>query len=64
MHKEIGQFNCVVCGKPFEFEAKYCCDGNACGCYGLPIDPPICSDECYEKAGYYKAARTTKEDKT
>jgi len=37
---------CVVCGKPADEASQFCCDGRDCGCMGLPIDPPLCSDEC------------------
>jgi len=33
-----------------EIEAQMCCsdrDGS-CGCRGLPVDPPFCSEECYK----------------
>jgi len=36
--------SCVVCGYEADFE--YCCSGIDCGCYGMPIKPPICSEEC------------------
>lgn len=39
--------NCEICGA--EIEITMCCDGHNCGCMGLPIDPPVCSDECLEK---------------
>lgn len=32
-----------------EIEVKMCCSGYECGCMGMPIDPPVCSDECFEK---------------
>ena len=31
-----------------EIEVQTCCSGRDCGCMGQPIDPPICSDNCYE----------------
>lgn len=37
---------CLICQN--EIEVQMCCSGRDCGCMGLPIDPPICSDECYE----------------
>lgn len=41
---------CVVCEKPVkDYEPVYCCDGHMCGCQGLPIEPPLCSDECEDK---------------
>jgi hypothetical protein len=38
---------CEICG--IEIEVKICCNGSQCGCMGLPIDPPVCSEECYNK---------------
>lgn len=32
-----------------EIEVQVCCsdyDGS-CGCRGLPVDPPFCSEKCY-----------------
>jgi len=40
---------CIICQTPFEFDPVYCCSGEDCGCQGKPIDPPVCSNECYEK---------------
>ena len=36
---------CENCGK--RIEVRMCCSGRECGCMGLPIDPPVCSDVCY-----------------
>lgn len=44
MSKEKGF--CEVCGT--EIEVTMCCNGHMCGCYGLPVDPPVCSSECYD----------------
>jgi len=38
---------CEICKT--EIEIKYCCSGHECGCMGLPIDPPVCSDKCYNE---------------
>jgi len=38
---------CEICGK--EIEIQRCCDGYMCGCMGMPIEPPVCSEECMEK---------------
>lgn len=38
---------CDVCGK--EIVLQYCCTAFDCGCMGKPIDPPVCSNECYDK---------------
>lgn len=45
MSKEKGF--CDVCS--FEIEVNLCCSGHECGCMGLPTEPPICSEECYDK---------------
>lgn len=42
-------YTCLVCGGPLGYEPEFCCNGSECGCYGQPIDPPICSQECWEK---------------
>ena len=39
--------NCEICDN--EIEIRLCCSGFECGCMGLPIDPPVCSNECYDK---------------
>jgi hypothetical protein len=40
---------CMVCDKEFEGEEpKMCCSGRDCGCMGMPIDPVVCSEECYD----------------
>jgi len=41
---------CIVCHKPVpEYVPQYCCNGQDCLCKGLPIEPPICSDKCWDK---------------
>ena len=37
---------CDVCGT--EIEVNMCCSGHECGCMGLPTEPPICSEKCYD----------------
>lgn len=44
MRKEIGF--CDVCGT--EIEVELCCSAFDCGCMGLPINPPVCSEKCYD----------------
>lgn len=39
--------HCVICDE--EIEITMCCSGRDCGCLGMPIDPPVCSNECYEE---------------
>lgn len=38
---------CEICGT--EIEVKICCNLFDCGCMGLPVEPPVCSNECYDK---------------
>lgn len=39
---------CEVCGTSFLGpEPQRCCDGRDCTCLGLPMDPIVCSEECY-----------------
>jgi len=48
--KRLVRLNCQICDKEFYSEpSKTCCNGGDCGCMGLPIDPIVCSDECYQK---------------
>ena len=40
---------CIVCGKEMpDYEPKMCCDSFDCGCGGLPVEPAICSERCYD----------------
>jgi len=46
-----------MCGT--EIEVTMCCGGFQCGCQGLPTEPPVCSERCYNefmkpKEGVYK----------
>lgn len=38
---------CQICDTPIEIHL--CCTGRDCGCVGLPTEPPVCSNECFEK---------------
>ena len=40
-------YRCMHCDKEVEGVITYCCNQSDCGCMGLPVDPPVCSD-CYE----------------
>lgn len=41
---------CLVCEKPVPgFEYEYCCNSFDCGCGGRPIEPCVCSTECWNK---------------
>lgn len=53
---------CIVCGQPFRGEEpKMCCDGRECGCMGLPIDPVVCSEWCYQHGFKPLTKGTTRE---
>lgn len=39
---------CIICGKELNYEPQRCCSGRDCGCGGGPIDPPVCSEECFD----------------
>lgn len=44
------KLECMVCGKEFlGLKPQICCYAFDCGCRGLPIDPIICSSECWDK---------------
>lgn len=41
---------CRMCDKPVpDYKPEYCCSGHECTCLGLPNEPPICSNECWDK---------------
>lgn len=48
IHVDIDQNNmkgnCTICGE--EIEIQMCCSGQGCGCMGLPVEMPVCSEEC------------------
>ncbi len=47
--EQIGD-NCMVCGVNVpDYVPEYCCGGHECNCRAMPIEPPICSDVCWEK---------------
>lgn len=38
---------CMVCGDALiDYDPRWCCGGEDCGCCGFPIDPPVCSYWC------------------
>lgn len=46
--KEV-ELTCIVCNKEFYGpEPEMCCSGRDCGCNGQPIEPVVCSAECYD----------------
>jgi hypothetical protein len=56
--KKLIELTCMGCGETFMgVEPKMCCSGRDCGCMGMPIEPVICSEECY-----YKLPGVTKPD--
>lgn len=43
------QDKCINCSAPVEnYEPEYCCDGRECGCFGRPIEPPLC-EKCWDE---------------
>lgn len=41
---------CIVCGTPMsDYKPEYCCNGSDCGCRGMPIEPPVCSKDCFDR---------------
>ena len=41
---------CIICGTPVpDYKPEYCCPGHDCGCMGLPMEPPICSQEYWDE---------------
>lgn len=41
---------CAICDKAVpDYKPQICCNAFDCGCQGKPVDPPICSNECWEK---------------
>lgn len=38
--------SCAMCDT--EIEVQMCCSGYMCGCQGMPVDPPVCSNKCYD----------------
>lgn len=40
-------WTCENCNSPLDFEPQMCCSGADCGCRGMPVDPMVCSIDCY-----------------
>ncbi len=49
---------CKICEA--EIEVRICCNAFDCGCMGQPVDPPVCSNECYDKLMGDKQLEETK----
>jgi hypothetical protein len=39
---------CMVCEKELDYIPQMCCNAFDCGCQGKPVEPPVCSQECYD----------------
>ena len=47
---KLNKQTCEVCGQTYlGDDPKMCCNGRDCGCLGLPIEPMVCSKECYDE---------------
>jgi len=47
--RKFGEY-CEICGEfVYKFKYQMCCSGHECGCMGQPIEPCICSKECWDK---------------
>ena len=43
------EYHCEACGQPLQdFKPKMCCSSFDCGCRGLPVEPPVCSEKCWD----------------
>lgn len=43
-------YKCIVCDKEVpDYIPEYCCNGLECNCHGQPIEPPVCSEDCWNK---------------
>ena len=38
---------CQICGT--EIEVQMCCSAYDCGCMGQPVEPPVCSEKCFDQ---------------
>lgn len=47
--EELVELYCMVCGKQFMgTKPQTCCSGRECGCMGMPTEPIVCSEKCYD----------------
>jgi len=45
----MDEWKCLICGKPTpDYTPYYCCNSLDCNCQGMPMEPPICSDKCWD----------------
>lgn len=44
---EEEKYYCEMCDNEIP-KPQMCCSGHECGCMGLPIEPPVCSEKCYK----------------
>lgn len=44
------EYTCDICDKEMkDYDPMICCSAYDCGCMGKPTNPPICSNECWDK---------------
>lgn len=42
--------SCVICDKPVpNYDPMMCCSGYQCDCRGMPTNPCICSNDCWDE---------------
>jgi len=45
---------CLICEKIVkDYDPKMCCSGQECGCMGMPTNPCVCSNECFDACMKY-----------
>lgn len=60
MSGETERGTCWGPGCTEEITIVRCCNGNGCGCQGMPGDPPFCSQECWDAWGEEQKANRDK----
>ncbi len=60
--EDAPDYTCIVCDKPLpDYVPQGCCSGHECGCLGMPIEPPVCSEECFSNLPGMRRTNPTKE---
>lgn len=49
VEKVMAAYQCMICSADLvDYEPQMCCGGKDCGCYGMPVNAPICSEKCWD----------------